>query len=75
MAMPSLDIMPVQVLLGSAAAPEVWSAFVSILPEYGLEPITSVMQDTIALARRKVKELPGCDSLLEQIEQLQGAAQ
>ncbi|CAJ1409063.1 unnamed protein product [Effrenium voratum] len=95
---------------------EVWSAFVSILPEcakqrdagvYGLEPITSVMQvnrapgpgplealpnfslpaplrgdleyprgtakDTIALARRKVKELPGCDSLLEQIEQLPGS--
>eukprot|EP00435_Cladocopium_sp_Y103_P013539 s433_g3.t1 len=52
---------------GGAEAP-----LLNLLPEYGLEPLTSVLKETLALAQKKVATLAGMQFLLDRVTDLQG---
>eukprot|EP00931_Biecheleriopsis_adriatica_P032566 TRINITY_DN18998_c0_g1_i1.p1 TRINITY_DN18998_c0_g1~~TRINITY_DN18998_c0_g1_i1.p1 ORF type:complete len:1338 (-),score=302.52 TRINITY_DN18998_c0_g1_i1:96-4043(-) len=52
---------------------EVWSSLTAVLPEYGLEPLLSVMQERVALALQQVRGLPGAEELARRIDDLSNA--
>lgn len=51
---------------GAAEAP-----LLNVLPEYGLEPLASVLKETLALAQKKVATLAGMQFLLDKVTDLQ----
>ncbi|CAE8660957.1 unnamed protein product, partial [Polarella glacialis] len=53
---------------------EVWASLTHILPEYGLEPSLSVMQERIASALEQVKGLKEADVLRERFQALNNAS-
>jgi len=53
---------------------EIWTLLATVLPEYGLEPTHSVMQERVAEALEKVKSEPGSENLAERIQALKNMA-